>query len=460
MKVVIFGTGMYYRNRRAYIDNKTEIVAFIDSNINKIGRKIDGIMVYSPEKISSLEYDVVILCSIHATAMRRQLILLGVDEAKIQNWWMYYGKTRVGIINILNFNYLSEARGKKLLLISHSIDYSGAPMALLYAAMALRGKGFEVAIAAPKADRAYIDEFGDRRITFLEIPSLPYINEEDMYFFGQFDYIIVNTLLMIYSAYILKNTLRVVLWVHESVRDLFVRSVSEYEELADEEKYIDVNACAVSGVSANMCGEYYPGLIKRIIPYGIPDKNASYISESNSKMVFAVIGNICSFKGQDIFVEAVNIMKTEYRNKARFIVVGKCEDDCFKKKIEALNIRFGSVEFCGELNQAQIDELYSTVDVVVCPSRVDSLPIAITEAMMRSKICVVSDVTGSCDYIDNGINGYIFKTEDSEELSNIMENIINGEGIVDNIRECARKTYEKYFSMEAFAVNLLNILEK
>ena len=42
MKVVIFGTGLYYKNRKQSLEDKVEITAFLDNDLNKTGKVLDG----------------------------------------------------------------------------------------------------------------------------------------------------------------------------------------------------------------------------------------------------------------------------------------------------------------------------------------------------------------------------------------------------------------------------------
>ena len=44
--------------------------------------------------------------------------------------------------------------------------------------------------------------------------------------------------------------------------------------------------------------------------------------------------------------------------------------------------KYQEIKACGEYSQKQIREAYSRTDVLVCPSRSDTMPIVVTEAMM------------------------------------------------------------------------------
>ena len=98
--------------------------------------------------------------------------------------------------------------------------------------------------------------------------------------------------------------------------------------------------------------------------------------------------------------------------------------------------------------------------MVVCPSREDPLPIVMTEAMMYRKPCIASDSTGTADYIKDGINGFVCKTEDSEDLCEKMRYFIHHQEKIEIMGKEARKVYEEYFTMDKFADRLCNQMQK
>ena len=104
--------------------------------------------------------------------------------------------------------------------------------------------------------------------------------------------------------------------------------------------------------------------------------------------------------------------------------------------------------------------IYSKIDIVVCPSREDPLPIVMTEAMMYRKPCIASDSTGTADYIKDGINGFVCKTEDSEDLCEKMRYFIHHQEKIEIMGKEARKVYEEYFTMDKFADRLCNQMQK
>ena len=73
------------------------------------------------------------------------------------------------------------------------------------------------------------------------------------------------------------------------------------------------------------------------------------------------------------------------------------------------------------MDHAEIARVYEMTDVLVCPSRKESMSVAVAEAMMHAKPSIVSDAAGISAYIDNYNEGIIFKSGNSAELKKAMD---------------------------------------
>ena len=83
------------------------------------------------------------------------------------------------------------------------------------------------------------------------------------------------------------------------------------------------------------------------------------------------------------------------------------------------------------------------------------MPTVCAEAMMHCVPCLVSDATGTAAYISDGVDGMIFKSEDTDKLREKILWCIKNRDIVKSMGDGAYKVYEKIFSVEAFEKNLL-----
>ena len=183
-------------------------------------------------------------------------------------------------------------------------------------------------------------------------------------------------------------------------------------------------------------------------------------SQNNRIITFAIIGSIIERKAQDIFISAINQLSKEEIDKSRFYIIGSYDSGEYASRIIEESKEYGNIIVTGNLTREEIDNIYSEIDVAVCPSREDPLPIVMTEAMMYRKPCIASDSTGTADYIKDGINGFVCKTEDSEDLCEKMRYFIHNPEKIEKMGQEARKIYEEYFTMDKFADRLCNEMQK
>ena len=76
------------------------------------------------------------------------------------------------------------------------------------------------------------------------------------------------------------------------------------------------------------------------------------------------------------------------------------------------------VSFLGA--RADVAEFLSAIDVFVLPSLWEGQPIALLEALVLRKPCIVSNVDGIPEIIEDGVNGYLVNPRDVRELTRMM----------------------------------------
>lgn len=108
----------------------------------------------------------------------------------------------------------------------------------------------------------------------------------------------------------------------------------------------------------------------------------------------------------------------------------------------------------------ELMSLYDTCDCIVVPSIDDPMPVVLAEGMMLSKVVLCSNMTGTAQYIEDGLNGYVFDCIDSDELSRKLEYIISNRRQFDSVKQAGRIIYEELFSIDAFRDKLLLEVEK
>lgn len=106
------------------------------------------------------------------------------------------------------------------------------------------------------------------------------------------------------------------------------------------------------------------------------------------------LGRICYQKNPTLFSAIAEALP-----EVRFIWIGDGE---LREELRSPNI-----EITGWVDRVTAIKYAVNADVFLLPSRWEGLPISLLESMYMKKLCVVSDVIGNRDVIQNKINGYV-----------------------------------------------------
>lgn len=457
--VIIFGTGLFYTRRKSALPKLTNIIAFIDNNISIQGKYVDGVLVYGPHDILKLKYDVIILASITPIEMRNQLLLLGIPKEKIMFWEQYVGSKSHGIIKKYEISKVQNE--KKILVLVPIINYAGGFLTALYAALAFKNKGYYVVIATPTANNQTISEVNNYGINVWVCPSLPYVEEVELEWIRDFDFVLANSLqnMLCVNRINKKNT--IFWWLHEHSRQ-YNDIVEQYNSELDTSVFKNSNIFAVSNLARNNFLKFYPNEKVSTIPFGLPDFYSG-INLPHNKIIIAIIGNISELKNQKGLINALKKLSKHEINKIECWIIGRDGGKKYREEINELIKNIDKVKILGELTRNQIEKVFQEIDVVVCTSMEETMSITIVEGMMNNKVCITNMNTGIAEFIQDNVNGFVYKKDDKDDLVAKLKYVIQNFNSLNNIRIEARKTYEDFFSMEKFADNLekiyLNMME-
>ena len=101
------------------------------------------------------------------------------------------------------------------------------------------------------------------------------------------------------------------------------------------------------------------------------------------------------------------------------------------------------VHFGGHVSQADLPRWYHMADLYISPSHVDGSSVSLMEALASGLPCLVSDIPGNREWIENGVNGWLFRDGDVDELAEKILNAIRNRRSFDEIGKAARKTAEE-----------------
>ena len=161
------------------------------------------------------------------------------------------------------------------------------------------------------------------------------------------------------------------------------------------------------------------------------------INENNSnKIILGTIGNIdVSCKGHKLALKAVAKLKKQGYN-VEYQLIGGGKGKRLKKIAQKLDI-IDDVKFIGIKPHEEIFDWLNNLDIYVQSSFQEGLCRAVVEAMSRACPCIVSNVGGNSELINEK---YIFEKGNVKSLYNKLLLLINSK---NNLEESSRQNYTR-----------------
>ena len=174
---------------------------------------------------------------------------------------------------------------------------------------------------------------------------------------------------------------------------------------------------------------------------------------NKEKKIILMPGRLTSWKGQELFIEAINLTKIELGYEAFHVVILGSDQgrNLYKKKLIRLieqyrltnQIKF--IEHCDDMALA-----YKVSDIVVSASiEPEAFGRVAVEAQSMEKMIIASNIGGSNETIINEKTGLLFESGDANSLSKkIIQAITMDETSIELMGKEGRKNIIKKFNVE------------
>jgi len=186
---------------------------------------------------------------------------------------------------------------------------------------------------------------------------------------------------------------------------------------------------------------------------------------SSNQFTILLPGRLTYWKGQEKFIESLNILIEDY-DKANFqaVILGSDQGrKVYKKKLinlverYNLNKKVKFIQHCKEMPLA-----YSLSDVVVSASiEPEAFGRVSVEAQSMGKPIIATDIGGSKETIVNKKSGFLYKHDDPRELAKILNAVIQlSQDELKLIGNEGRKNVTKKFDVETMCQSNLKEYKK
>lgn len=345
-----------------------------------------------------------------------------------------------------------------VLLFSHETTLSGAPMQLMYLAQSLHRQNWKIVFAAPAAG-PISEKLGEDGIrveldaNFLIDP----LRETLRALCRECDVVVANTIISwpaVKAAH--REGIPVLWYLHETkVAVNLIRRIDEMREA--------FSRATLLVTPTRHAAQLFAGLTpvpSEVVPYGIPDVKRSTSPAASRSILFVTLGTFEPRKGQDVLVDAIGQLDSKTRAKASFKLAGRNLDRQFFYKIRKHAAKLKNIELIGSLEHSESLALLESADAIICPSRDETMPLAIIEAAGFAKPVISADVGGISEWIHDGMNGLLVPREDPAALAEAISRCVNEREIIKQMGEAARRTFERHFRLERFVAHFADLLQR
>jgi GT2 family glycosyltransferase/glycosyltransferase involved in cell wall biosynthesis len=346
-------------------------------------------------------------------------------------------------------------RRPPVLFVSHETTLSGAPIQLVHLAGWLHEHGWNIRVATP--DHGPIsDMLAARGVPAVAEPTL-LTDLTHAWLRAQcrdFDIVVANTIASWPAVRAAHLEQKPSLWyLHETL--VAIRLLRAIPEMASALTVADLLV-----TPTQQTARIYQGLTEapiEVVPYGIP-RPAVTLSERGDKMRFLTLGSFEPRKGQDVLAEAIGKMDDATRERCIFKMAGRVLDEPFYAQLQTAVARFPEVQLIDALDHAGALRLLNEADVLVLPSRDETMPIAILEAMGLGKAVISTAMGGVREWVRDRMNGLIVDPENSEALAEALANCARDREMVKRLKAAGARTFERHFTLDGFGSRFAELL--
>jgi glycosyltransferase involved in cell wall biosynthesis len=205
----------------------------------------------------------------------------------------------------------------------------------------------------------------------------------------------------------------------------------------------------ISGVSVNRLP-----VINNWIDY---QKYGWEIGSSNNKKITVIyVGWLEEYKGvMDLLTALISLKNSvdfECRIYGNGSLYNKAEQFIEENQLSTF------VSLMGWVNAETKKKVLSEANIYILPSHTEGFPNALLEAMASGLAVVAADVGAVSDLVTNGVNGLLYETRNTKQLSQAIYKLLTESSVRENLGKKARTTVAANFTVDTAVEKFLEIV--
>lgn len=173
-------------------------------------------------------------------------------------------------------------------------------------------------------------------------------------------------------------------------------------------------------------------------------------SQNEETIKLITVGSLVDKKNQLFLIEVMGYLPENYSLKifgdgpTRQVIEAKIESEELANR----------VQLCGIVTN--VEAYYTKSNMYVHAATYEPFGLVLLEAMASGLPVVTLDGGGTCDIIENGVNGFILVNHDPKEFAQKIIQLAEDPALYASMRQAALQTAQRY-GMDAYIVKLLEI---
>jgi glycosyltransferase involved in cell wall biosynthesis len=174
----------------------------------------------------------------------------------------------------------------------------------------------------------------------------------------------------------------------------------------------------------------------------------------SSDFVFIFVGRIVSDKGINELISAFSEIQ-EYKTNIKLLLVGPYEQELDPLKEETLNQINANKSIFSVGYQDEVRPYFAISDCLVFPSYREGFPNVVMQAGAMGLPCIVSDINGCNEIIEDTKNGYIIPVRDKEAVKEALIRILENKEEYSKMQQNAREMIVSRFDQKTMWESIL-----
>ena len=381
--------------------------------------------------------------------------------------------------------YVHTARAKwplRLLLVSHNLNYEGAPLILLDHARSLRDQGCELTVIAPAAGPLR-DIYEAMGVPVTVCPFAPLGDDVETWrrsmrdkserlCVAMADLVIANTLVAYHGIELARLTGVPSLWlIHESVSledslETFFGASSRGSMRALLSGWLSQSATRVvfqARATADLFADLNYRDHFRVLPgyldtgridahVAATDRDAerARLGIDADEIVILAVGTICERKAQHLLVDAIKEVRSAANRRLRCLLVGARDDqgrDEYLARVRQQTVEHGLSNVVALIPETgAVNDYYRVADLFVLASGNESFPRVLLEAMAFGLPIVSSKVFGVPEMLTDGHDALLVPSGDATALAGALRRLIQNPALAASLGRQASATVRHRFT--------------